>query len=70
MKRVIYNIKKLLSYFEGDAEGGGLVKPGSWRVNYPDGNRSRLLEYSYARVLQRLHGGVLSYLDEEPKDAH
>lgn len=61
--RIWYNVKKFWSMCHG--LDGGLVKSGPWRVIYPDSRMSRGLEYGYAKVLQELHGGTLSYIPDE-----
>ncbi len=44
---------------------GGLSKPGPWRVAYPDGYRTRWLQYGECVTLRDLHGGMLEYKPEQ-----
>lgn len=55
-------LRKQLSKFHGF--DGGLSKPGPWRVIYPDGKRTRPLQYGECLSLQERYGGTLEYIPE------
>lgn len=43
----------------------GLIKPGNWRVVYPDGRKSRGVMINHAHELAERHGGEVYWIDRK-----
>lgn len=48
---------------------GGLVKPGKWCVEYPDGKRSRGIQLGHADTLRAIYGGKIRRVDRSKRNA-